>query len=50
MIKRFVCYLISVIRGNNYQSQCGQEGGEKLMKKVRILFAAIKVKVETLTN
>ena len=28
MIKRFVCYLISVIRGNNYQDQSGTRGGE----------------------
>ena len=28
MIKRFVCYLGSVIRGNNYQNQSGRIGGE----------------------
>ncbi len=49
MIKRFVCYLISVI-GNNYQGQCDTEGGENVMKKVRTRFVAIKVKLEVVMN
>ena len=28
MIKKLVFYLLSVIRRNNYQSQCGKIGGE----------------------
>lgn len=50
MIKKFVCYLRSVMTGNNYQGQCGSEGGEKLMEKVMTLFAAIKVKLEVIMN
>ena len=50
MIKKFVCYLRSVMTGNNYQGQCDPEGGEKPMKKVRALFAAIKVQLEVVMN
>ena len=32
MIKRFVCYLVSVIRGNNYQNQSGRIGGEAFIQ------------------
>ena len=28
MIKRFVCYVVFVIRGKKYQSQSGKIGGE----------------------
>ena len=31
MVKRFVCCLVSVIRGNNYQNQSGRIGGEVLV-------------------
>ena len=42
--------LIKKIVGKNYQSQCGTEGDEKLMKKVKALFVWIKAKVETVTK
>ena len=48
LMKRILSVIVGV--SNNYQGQCDPEGGEELMKKVRTLFVAIKVKVETLTK
>ena len=46
LIKKILFVIVGV--NNNYQG--GTRGGEKLMKKARILFAAIKVKVEVVTK
>ena len=47
---RLIKKILPAIVDKNYQGQCDSEGGEKLMKKVRTLFATIKVKVEIVMN